>query len=69
MDKKLTNVLISLVVVLAIFGIIMFAFGASKNNIGPFNFQVDQPTLVASLRICCSWTFDCIRGLSLYQRQ
>jgi len=46
MDKKLTNVLISLVVVLAIFGIIMFVFGASKNNIGPFNFQVDQPTLV-----------------------
>ena len=46
MDKKLTNVLISLLVVLAIFGIIMFAFGASKNNIGPFNFQVDQPTLV-----------------------
>jgi multidrug transporter EmrE-like cation transporter len=46
MDKKLTNILISLVVVLAIFGIIMFAFGASKNNIGPFNFQVDQPTLV-----------------------
>ncbi|MFZ1042196.1 MAG: ECF transporter S component [Anaerolineales bacterium] len=45
MDKKLTNVLISLVMVLAIFGIIMFAFGASKNNIGPFNFQVDQPTL------------------------
>jgi len=46
MDKKLTNVLISLVVILAIFGIIMFAFGASKNNFGPFNFQVDQPTLV-----------------------
>lgn len=46
MDKKLTNVLISLVVILAIFGIIMFAFGASKNSFGPFNFQVDQPTLV-----------------------
>jgi len=46
MDKKLTNVLISLAVILAIFGIIMFAFGASKNNIGPFNFQVDQATLV-----------------------
>jgi len=46
MDKKLTNVLISLLVILAIFGIIMFVFGASKNNIGPFNFQVDQPTLV-----------------------
>jgi uncharacterized membrane protein len=46
MDKKLTNVLVSLVVILAIFGIIMFAFGASQNNIGPFNFQVDQPTLV-----------------------
>jgi len=46
MDKKLQNVLISLVVILAIFGIIMFALGASKNNIGPFNFQVDQPTLV-----------------------
>jgi uncharacterized membrane protein len=46
MDKKLTNILISLVVILAIFGIIMFVFGASKNNIGPFNFQVDQPTLL-----------------------
>ncbi|HUI88136.1 MAG TPA: ECF transporter S component [Anaerolineales bacterium] len=46
MDKKLTNVLISLLVVLAIFGIIMFVFGASKNNFGPFNFQVDQPTLL-----------------------
>ena len=46
MDKKLANVLISLVVILAIFGIIMFVFGASKNNIGPFNFQVDQPTLL-----------------------
>ena len=46
MDKKLTNVLASLVVILAIFGIIMFVFGASKNNIGPFNFQVDQPTLL-----------------------
>ena len=69
MDKKLTNVLISLVVVLAIFGIIMFAFGASKNNIGPFNFQVDQPTLSASLRVCCPWSFDCVCGLSLHQRQ
>ncbi len=46
MDKKLTNVLISLAVILAIFGIIMFVFGASQNNIGPFNFQVDQSTLV-----------------------
>ncbi|HUH98682.1 MAG TPA: ECF transporter S component [Anaerolineales bacterium] len=44
MDKKLTNVLISLVVILAIFGIIMFALG--KSTIGPLNFQVDQPTLV-----------------------
>ena len=46
MNKKLLSVLISLVVILAIFGIIMFVFGASKNNIGPFNFQVDQPTLL-----------------------
>ena len=46
MDKKLTNVLISLVVVLAIFGIIMFVLGSNKNNIGPFNFQVDQATLL-----------------------
>jgi len=44
MDKKLTNVLISLVVVLAIFGIIMFALGTQ--TIGPLNFQVDQATLV-----------------------
>jgi len=44
MDKKLTNVLISLVVVLAIFGIIMFVLGTQ--TIGPLNFQVDQATLV-----------------------
>lgn len=44
MDKKLTNVLISLVVILAIFGIIMFALGTQ--TIGPLNFQVDQATLV-----------------------
>ena len=43
MDKKLTNVLISLGVILVIFAIIMFALGTQ--TIGPLNFQVDQPTL------------------------
>jgi len=46
MDRKFVNVVISLVVILAIFAIIMFLLGASKNNIGPFNFQVDQATLI-----------------------
>jgi energy-coupling factor transport system substrate-specific component len=44
MDKKLTNVLISLGVILVIFAIIMFALGTQ--TIGPFNFSVDQNTLV-----------------------
>ena len=44
MDKRLTNVLISLAVILVIFAIIMFAL--SKQTIGPFNFTVDQATLV-----------------------
>src|SRR5512135_2067263 len=44
MDKKLTNVLISLAVILVIFAVIMFALGTQ--TIGPFNFTVDQATLV-----------------------
>jgi len=44
MDKKFMNVLISLGVVLAIFAIVMFALGTL--TIGPFNFSVDQATLV-----------------------
>jgi len=44
MDKKFVNVLISLGVILAIFAIIMFALGTM--TIGPFNFSVDQATLV-----------------------
>ncbi len=44
MDKKLTNVVISLVVILAIFAIIMFLLGTQ--TVGVFNFQVDQATLV-----------------------
>ncbi len=44
MDKRLTNVLISLGVILVIFAIIMFAL--SKQTLGPFNFSVDQATLV-----------------------
>lgn len=44
MDKKFVNVLISLGVVLAIFAIVMFALGTL--TIGPFNFSVDQATLV-----------------------
>ena len=44
MDNKLTNVLISLAVILVIFAVIMFAFGTQ--TLGPFNFTVDQATLV-----------------------
>jgi hypothetical protein len=44
MDNKLTNVLVSLAVILVIFGVIMFAFGTQ--TLGPFNFTVDQATLV-----------------------
>jgi hypothetical protein len=44
MDKRLTNVLIALAVILVIFAIIMFALGTL--TIGPFNFSVDQATLV-----------------------
>jgi hypothetical protein len=44
MDKKLTNVLISLGVILVIFALVMFALGTQ--TIGPFNFSVDQATLV-----------------------
>ncbi|NCP88137.1 MAG: hypothetical protein CO094_05030 [Anaerolineae bacterium CG_4_9_14_3_um_filter_57_17] len=45
MDKKLVSVLGALVVVLAIFAIVMFGFGA-RDPLGPFNFSVDQATLV-----------------------
>jgi uncharacterized membrane protein len=44
MDKRLTNVLVSLAVILVIFAVIMFALGTQ--TIGPFNFSVDQATLV-----------------------
>ena len=44
MDKKLINVIISLVVILAIFAVIMFLLGTQ--TVGPLNFQVDQATLV-----------------------
>jgi uncharacterized membrane protein len=44
MDKRLTNVLIALAVILVIFAVIMFVFGTQ--TLGPFNFSVDQATLV-----------------------
>ncbi len=44
MKSTLGNVLIALAVILVIFAIIMFAFGTQ--TIGPFNFSVDQATLV-----------------------
>jgi len=46
MNNKLTNVLVSLGVVLVIFAVIMFAFGSRTQSLGPFNFSVDQATLV-----------------------
>lgn len=44
MNSKLGNVLIALAVILVIFAIIMFVLGTQ--TIGPFNFTVDQATLV-----------------------
>jgi uncharacterized membrane protein len=44
MDKRLTNVLVSLGVILVIFAVVMFALGTQK--IGPLDFSVDQATLV-----------------------
>ncbi len=44
MDTKLTNVVVSLGVILVIFAVIMFALGTQ--TIGVFNFTVDQATLV-----------------------
>jgi uncharacterized membrane protein len=44
MDKRFTNVVISLAVILVIFAVIMFALGTQ--TLGPFNFSVDQATLV-----------------------
>jgi uncharacterized membrane protein len=48
MDKKFTNVLISLVVVLALFAVIMFVLGAQKPAEGAlFNFSVDQASVIS----------------------
>jgi uncharacterized membrane protein len=47
MDKKLTNILIFLVVVLAFFALVMFVLGAGEAQEGAFfNFSVDQSTVV-----------------------
>jgi uncharacterized membrane protein len=48
MDKKFTNVLISLVVVLALFAVIMFVLGAKEPAEGAlFNFSVDQASVIS----------------------
>lgn len=48
MDKKFTNVLISLVVVLAVFGVVMFVLGAQEPVEGAtLNFSVDQGSVVS----------------------
>ena len=48
MDKKFTNVLISLVVVLALFAVVMFVLGAKEPAEGAlFNFSVDQASVVS----------------------
>ncbi len=44
-SKTLTNVVVSLGVILVIFAVIMFALG-TQQHVGPFNFSVDQATLV-----------------------
>ncbi len=48
MDKKFTNVLISLVVVLGLFAVVMFVLGAREPAEGAlFNFSVDQASVVS----------------------
>jgi uncharacterized membrane protein len=48
MDKKFTNVLISLVVILALFAVVMFVLGAKEPAEGTlFNFSVDQTSVVS----------------------
>ncbi len=48
MDKKFTNVLISLVVVLGLFALVMFVLGAGEPAEGAlFNFSVDQTSVVS----------------------
>lgn len=48
MDKKLTNLVISFVVLLALFGVIMFVLGAQEPAEGAlFNFSVDQASVVS----------------------
>ncbi len=48
MNKKFTNILISFVVLLAIFGVIMFVLGAQEPAEGAlFNFSVDQSSVVS----------------------
>lgn len=44
MDKKSVSLLGSLLALLAIFAVILFALGTTE-NLGPFNFSVDQATL------------------------
>jgi uncharacterized membrane protein len=48
MDKKFTNVLISLVVILALFAVVMFVLGAKEPAEGAlFNFSVDQSSVIS----------------------
>lgn len=48
MDKKLTNLLISFVALLALFGVVMFVLGAKEPAEGAlFNFSVDQASVVS----------------------
>ena len=46
MDKKLVSVLVALLAVLAIFAVVMFGLGSSQTPLGPFNFSVDQATIL-----------------------
>jgi len=46
MDKKFVSVLVAVIAVLAIFAVIMFGLGSSQTPFGPFNFAVDQATLI-----------------------
>lgn len=46
MDKKFVSMVVALLVILAIFAGIMFGLGNSQSPLGPFNFSVDQATIL-----------------------
>jgi energy-coupling factor transport system substrate-specific component len=46
MDKKQVSVFVALIALLAIFAAVMFGLGKNETPLGPFNFSVDQATVL-----------------------